>query len=63
MNKKQQHIRFVCHFGGKRDNQTIHNATMNVRDIGKWMEAYIYTHPNVRSITAKVWPQDEGVEV
>ena len=62
MSKKQQHIRFVCHFGGSVDNNTTHNMTMSVRDIGRWMEAYIYTHPNVQSITAKVWPQDKEVE-
>lgn len=63
MGKKKYHVRFRCHFGKDAKNYVDHNMTMEVKDIGKWIEAYTFTHPDVKSITAKVWPQDEGVEV
>lgn len=34
---------------------------MPLTDIKKWVEAYRFTHPNVQSISIKIW-FDEGVE-
>lgn len=59
MSKRTYHIRFRCFFGKNTGNYTDHNMVMELRKIGKWIEAYAYTHPGVQSITAKVWPQDK----
>lgn len=61
MGKKLYHIRFRCYFGGRPGNCTNHDMTLPLSEIGKWMDAYMYTHPGVQSITAKIWPQDEEV--
>ena len=41
---------------GPRYNQ--HYVRLPLRDIKKWIEAYQFTHPNVKSISCKVWLQD-----
>lgn len=61
MGKRMYHIRFRCYFGKNAGNYTDHNMVMELKEIGRWIEAYTFTHPNVHSITAKVWPQDEEV--
>lgn len=61
MEKKLYHIRFRCYFGG-RDNCTNHDMILPLAEIGKWMDAYMYTHPQVQSITAKIWPQDKEAD-
>lgn len=55
--KKQYDLSFRCFYGP--ENSTTHRQTMPLKDIPKWLEAYIFTHPNVESITVKVWPNDE----
>lgn len=39
-------------------NKTDHYQVMPLKDIPKWIEAYRFTHPDVESITVKVWLTD-----
>ena len=57
MSKRAYHVSFRCHY--RTGNDTQHNAHIQLNQIGKWMEAYIFTHPEVQSITAKIWPGDK----
>lgn len=45
-------IGFRCHYG---TNFTQHKAFLPLKDIPKWIEAYHFTHPDVRSISVCVW--------
>ena len=51
--KKTYGVSFYCDF----DNncRTRHYQPMPLKDIPKWIEAYQFTHPEVRAITAKIW--------
>lgn len=51
-------ISIRCYFTG-RGNYTTHRQNMPLKDIPKWLEAYMFTHPNAESITVKLWPQDK----
>lgn len=42
-----------------KGNHTTHRQTMPLRDIKRWIEAYSFTHPDVESISAKIWLKDE----
>ncbi|MDY3281294.1 hypothetical protein [Dysosmobacter sp.] len=55
--KKAYPISFRCYFPGA-GNIVNHYQTMPLRDIPKWIEAYLFTHPNVESISVKFWPHD-----
>lgn len=46
-----------CYFTSPLD-YTQHWQTLPLKDIPKWIEAYQFTHPNVRSISVKIWTQD-----
>lgn len=59
MGKRVYHVSFRCHYS--TGNSTQHNAKIRLTEIGKWMEAYIFTHPDCQSITAKIWPRDKEV--
>lgn len=55
MNKpKAYDMNFRCYFPGT-GNHTNHRQIMPLEDVKKWVEAYQFTHPNVESITVKVW--------
>ena len=55
-------IGFRCYFPGGKDNYTDHRAQIPVAEIPKWMEAYRYTHPNCKGISARVFFDREEVE-
>lgn len=55
-------ISFRCYYKGK-GNAVNHYQTMELKDIPKWLEAYMFTHPNVEAITVKFWPKDKGEQV
>lgn len=55
--KKVYEISFRCFY--KNGNSTDHRQEMPLKDIEKWIEAYRFTHPEVRSITVKVWFENE----
>lgn len=59
--KKLYNVSFRCHY--PKGTYTTHRQTMPLRDIPKWMEAYMFTHPEVKSISVKVWTTDELGEV
>jgi len=58
MNKQTYDLSFRCFFPGT-DNICNHRQIMPLKDIPKWIEAYRFTHPNVLSITVKIWFNDE----
>lgn len=60
--ERKYDITFRCYFPGASDNFTIHHALIPVSDIPRWLEAYHFTHPNVRAISVKWWPHDKEVE-
>lgn len=51
---KTYDMNFRCYFPGM-GNHTNHHCTMPLKDVERWIEAYRFTHPNVESITVKVW--------
>lgn len=59
---KRYGMNFRCYFPGT-GNHTNHHCTMPLKDVERWVEAYQFTHPNIESITVKVWLKDfESVE-
>lgn len=56
MKKTTYSISFRCYFG---KNFTTHRQEMPLKDIPKWIEAYIFTHPECRSISVKVYFREE----
>lgn len=55
--KPTYNISIRCFFTG-RGNYTTHRQDMQLKDLPKWLETYIFTHPNVESITVKLWTKD-----
>lgn len=47
-------VSFRCYFPG-RENYTTHRQRMPLTDVQRWVECYKFTHPNVKSITVKIW--------
>lgn len=37
-----------------------HYRELAMEDVGKWMDAYKFTHPNCVAITVKVWFEKEN---
>lgn len=60
MSKKKFGLSFRCYFPGK-DNTVTHYQDMPLKDVPKWIEAYQFTHPNVESISVKIWFHGEEV--
>lgn len=56
---KQYNMSIRCYFPGN-NNYTQHYPVMPLKDIQKWIEAYKFTHPNLESVTVKIWFNDEG---
>lgn len=52
-------ISFRC-FYGKPEDSTTHYREMELADGPRWIDAYQFTHPNVQSITVKVWFMGKG---
>ena len=53
--KKEYDVNIRCYFGGSENNYTQHRQTMVLSDIAKWIEAYRFTHPNVKKFNVRVW--------
>lgn len=58
MSKKKFGLSFRCYFPGDK-NIVTHYQDIPLTDIPKWVEAYKFTHPNVVSITVKIWLDEE----
>ena len=52
-------ISFRCYYGPA--DYTTHKQALKLSEIPKWVEAYKFTHPNVKSISIKIW-FEEGAE-
>lgn len=50
--KKEYSISFHCCY---ETRLTRHHQIMALSDIPRWISAYQFTHPDVQSISAKVW--------
>ena len=55
--KSTYYVSFRCYF--TPTEFTRHYQRIALKDIPKWIEAYMFTHPNVEAITVKVWAKDE----
>lgn len=44
-------ICFRCYYG---TNYNTHYTSLSLKEIPKWIEAYQFTHPNVKSISVRV---------
>lgn len=51
-------ISFRCYYDVDRFNT--HHQRLKLSDIPKWIESYYFTHPDVHSISVKVWFSDDG---
>lgn len=54
--KSTYYVSFRCYF--TPTEFTRHYQRIALKDIPKWIEAYMFTHPNVEAITVKVWAKD-----
>jgi len=52
----QYSISFRCYYAD--GSYTQHRQDMALREIGKWISSYTFTHPNCTRITVSVWPGD-----
>ena len=50
--KLEYSVSFHCYY---ENNVMRHSQTMKLSDIPTWINAYQFTHPDVKSISAKVW--------
>ncbi len=46
-------ICFRCHY--EAGHYTEHRADIPLKDIKKWVEAYHFTHPEVKSMSIRIW--------
>lgn len=60
--RKLYNVSFRCYYGTP-GNHTTHRQTMTLGDIPRWLDAYLFTHPEVQSISVKVWMTDELEEI
>lgn len=47
-------VSFRCYYG-EGQKYTQHTQELPLEDIGRWIEAYRFTHPAVYAISVKVW--------
>ena len=60
MDEAKHNMSFRCFFKTPYQNYTNHYMpNFPVKDIPRWMDAYMYTHPNCTSISCKVWFVDD----
>ena len=45
-------------FYANTEDYTKHFPEIAIDDIPKWVKAYWYTHPNLQSISVKIWMED-----
>lgn len=55
--KPRIEISFRCYYGP--GDHTTHYQTLPLREIPKWVEAYRFMHPEVQSISVKIWFHEE----
>lgn len=56
-----RNISFRCYFPSATGPEyNTHYRVMETEDIPKWLDAYQFTHPDVLSISCKVWFNDSG---
>lgn len=55
--KPMYDLSFRCYYGP--GDHTTHHQTLRLSEIPKWVEAYKFTHPNVQSISIKIWFEEE----
>lgn len=59
MKAEEHDLSIRCYYGPTEYTQ--HHQRLKLTDIGKWVKAYQFTHPHVKSITVKIWMEkDEG---
>lgn len=58
--KQEYRVSFRCYY--KTGEYTKHFQIMPLKDIPKWIEAYMFTHPEVSAISVKLWTND-GKEI
>lgn len=56
--KQTLYVSFRCYYG--KGEFTKHYQRIALKDIPKWIESYMFTHPNVEAITVKVWSEKEN---
>lgn len=56
---KQYNISFRCFYAD--GSYTTHRQDMSLKEIGKWIEAYTFTHPECKRISVSVWPGDSSI--
>ena len=49
-------VSFFCYY---EENLIKHFQKIKLSDIPLWVKAYSFTHPNVKSISAKIWLDNE----
>lgn len=60
MENKIFHMTFHCNYEG--NHKTIHNQSLPLKDIPRWIDSYKFTHPHCESISVKVWFNDLNEE-
>lgn len=60
MKTKEYSASIRCHYSDTQYTQ--HRQILKANEIGKWIEAYRFTHPAVKAITIKIWLNEEGGE-
>lgn len=50
-------ISFRCHY--PNGEYTQHRQELPLKDLKKWIESYKFTHPDVVSISVKIWFHEE----
>lgn len=58
MKAEEYDLSIRCYYGPM--NYTQHRQRQKLADIPKWIKAYQFKHPNVKSITVKIWLDNEG---
>lgn len=54
--KQEYGLSIRCYYGPTTFTQ--HRQRLKLKDIEKWIAAYQFTHPDVVSITVKIWLKD-----
>lgn len=58
MKAREHDLSIRCYYGPT--DYTQHRQRLKLSEIGKWITCYQYTHPAVKSITVKIWLQEEA---
>ena len=59
--KQEYNVSFHCYYK-TQGNITRHMQRMPLKDIPRWIEAYMFTHPEVVSISVKIWMNGQREE-